>query len=115
MNDCGDADCKSPKCECLNEKAGWRVAGGNFTLGPDDLPVWATIEDENGMRRVALVLYVMEMGGICETDNIYGEEYRDTVEYMGGEITHWMPMNKPRYPAGFCGGIKHGNDSKRSD
>lgn len=57
-------------------------------------PFWATLEDEDGMRRKDLV--VMTEYGLCYTTEWNGENYGDNVTEL---VTHWMPQDIPMYPA----------------
>lgn len=99
MNKCSDADCRYPACQCWNKKSGWIKVDESFRPTANDFPVWVTIEDKNGMRRVELAFYDDDAGGMCTTNNIWGEDTKESIEYMGGKITHYQPVNQPLYPA----------------
>lgn len=63
--------------------------------GPIALPFWAAIRIGGVTTRVGLVVWTED--GFRETTNIYAQ---DLNEYIREEdITHWMPMQRPLYPA----------------
>lgn len=58
-------------------------------------PFWVTVEDKCGMRTVNLAVWTDD-SGLVYTNRWDGEEYTDNVVDL---VTHWMPINAPRYPA----------------